>query len=148
MDMQIRSLDPAMTESPIPACLARNLTAPPELRAMINLLREAPLKWFMQIPPLLNYLNRIDILQTTIANARLRAGFKLFQAPEPDLRTTPGPLAPNVLDLYNSRRQTITNSRDRKSTRLNSSHSSISYAVFCLKKKMKFRPSYFPYTDT
>src|SRR5689334_24021125 len=28
-------------------------------------------------------------------------------------------------------------SRDRKSTRLNSSHSSISYAVFCLKKKNK-----------
>src|SRR5438309_6958753 len=28
-------------------------------------------------------------------------------------------------------------SRDRKSTRLNSSHSSISYAVFCLKKKKK-----------
>src|SRR5690242_21964743 len=27
--------------------------------------------------------------------------------------------------------------RDRKSTRLNSSHMSISYAVFCLKKKMK-----------
>src|SRR5256886_2292646 len=27
-------------------------------------------------------------------------------------------------------------SRDRKSTRLNSSHSQISYAVFCLKKKM------------
>src|SRR5689334_23592578 len=28
---------------------------------------------------------------------------------------------------------------DRKSTRLNSSHSSISYAVFCLKKKRKRR---------
>src|SRR5688572_33117950 len=27
--------------------------------------------------------------------------------------------------------------RDRKSTRLNSSHSQISYAVFCLKKKTK-----------
>src|SRR5689334_2324206 len=27
--------------------------------------------------------------------------------------------------------------QDRKSTRLNSSHSSISYAVFCLKKKIK-----------
>src|SRR5688572_31251694 len=27
--------------------------------------------------------------------------------------------------------------RDRKSTRLNSSHSQISYAVFCLKKKRK-----------
>src|SRR6266542_6019317 len=29
--------------------------------------------------------------------------------------------------------------RDRKSTRLNSSHGSISYAVFCLKKKKKTR---------
>src|SRR5690242_21733766 len=30
-----------------------------------------------------------------------------------------------------------TNYQDRKSTRLNSSHMSISYAVFCLKKKKK-----------
>src|SRR5438034_4659894 len=31
----------------------------------------------------------------------------------------------------------IPNGRDRKSTRLNSSHTVISYAVFCLKKKKK-----------
>src|SRR5690242_21148695 len=31
--------------------------------------------------------------------------------------------------------------RDRKSTRLNSSHMSISYAVFCLKKKKKTHPN-------
>src|SRR2546430_7420700 len=31
--------------------------------------------------------------------------------------------------------------QDRKSTRLNSSHSQISYAVFCLKKKKKNTPS-------
>src|SRR5689334_24919666 len=37
---------------------------------------------------------------------------------------------PDALDL-----------RDRKSTRLNSSHSSISYAVFCLKKKNHNPPS-------
>src|SRR5437867_6548193 len=30
--------------------------------------------------------------------------------------------------------------RDRKSTRLNSSHRTISYAVFCLKKKKKRNP--------
>src|SRR3712207_8084634 len=30
---------------------------------------------------------------------------------------------------------TLTITRDRKSTRLNSSHANISYAVFCLKKK-------------
>src|SRR3712207_8238113 len=31
---------------------------------------------------------------------------------------------------------------DRKSTRLNSSHANISYAVFCLKKKKQYQPSY------
>src|SRR5438309_5525976 len=36
--------------------------------------------------------------------------------------------------------------RDRKSTRLNSSHSSISYAVFCLKKKNNI--TYSSYKDT
>src|SRR3712207_8230776 len=30
---------------------------------------------------------------------------------------------------------------DRKSTRLNSSHANISYAVFCLKKKKKYLPT-------
>src|SRR2546427_8432642 len=32
--------------------------------------------------------------------------------------------------------------KDRKSTRLNSSHSQISYAVFCLKKKKKKKNTY------
>src|SRR2546427_5167813 len=35
---------------------------------------------------------------------------------------------------------------DRKSTRLNSSHSQISYAVFCLKKKKKSPPIMTQYT--
>src|SRR3712207_8468429 len=37
------------------------------------------------------------------------------------------------------RRQAIGAASDRKSTRLNSSHANISYAVFCLKKKHHFR---------
>src|SRR3712207_7866013 len=37
---------------------------------------------------------------------------------------------------------------DRKSTRLNSSHANISYAVFCLKKKKtKFTPIYIELSD-
>src|SRR5258708_26573457 len=35
------------------------------------------------------------------------------------------------------KRQNVTPDTDRKSTRLNSSHQIISYAVFCLKKKKK-----------
>src|SRR5437762_8022644 len=37
--------------------------------------------------------------------------------------------------------------RDRKSTRLNSSHRCISYAVFCLKKKIKYVMNLIAYTN-
>src|SRR5438445_7926750 len=37
--------------------------------------------------------------------------------------------------------------RDRKSTRLNSSHANISYAVFCLKKKKNKKKKHTQYTD-
>src|SRR2546430_7985483 len=40
-----------------------------------------------------------------------------------------------VHDAFTSTQKVLC--RDRKSTRLNSSHSQISYAVFCLKKKKK-----------
>src|SRR2546430_11969116 len=40
---------------------------------------------------------------------------------------------------YGEGPQVLRRRRDRKSTRLNSSHSQISYAVFCLKKKNEQR---------
>src|SRR6266481_5595658 len=45
--------------------------------------------------------------------------------------------ADSVILLQPVRRHKRVSGPDRKSTRLNSSHSSISYAVFCLKKKKK-----------
>src|SRR3989449_7255965 len=41
------------------------------------------------------------------------------------------------LDVDAAGRRPVERFRDRKSTRLNSSHGYISYAVFCLKKKKK-----------
>ena len=56
-----------------------------------------------------------------IIKKRLGAGVDLVKVADLDITTDRGiKLAPNV---------------DRKSTRLNSSHKPISYAVFCLKKK-------------
>src|SRR2546427_9493884 len=43
----------------------------------------------------------------------------------------------SAIHKYESEYGRLPASRDRKSTRLNSSHSQISYAVFCLKKKKK-----------
>src|SRR3712207_8361299 len=42
-----------------------------------------------------------------------------------------------MLEMFRSRAAWDDHMRDRKSTRLNSSHANISYAVFCLKKKKK-----------
>src|SRR6266478_8615280 len=54
----------------------------------------------------------------------------LFRSPVAPLSPVP---APDPREPAPARSQT----GDRKSTRLNSSHSQISYAVFCLKKKKK-----------
>src|SRR2546427_9527997 len=72
---------------------------------------------------------RVDIRSTSMAEMeRLERALRqsLEAAIEEETRATEGRLA--------SSRKT---SGDRKSTRLNSSHSQISYAVFCLKKKKK-----------
>src|SRR5438445_3075791 len=47
-------------------------------------------------------------------------------------RSKTGCAAPSSISAGSRRRE-----QDRKSTRLNSSHANISYAVFCLKKKKK-----------
>src|SRR5438309_7436404 len=61
----------------------------------------------------------------------------LFRSREPDQRSRAvrRPQRPPSRDERGSRSGARQGPQDRKSTRLNSSHSSISYAVFCLKKK-------------
>src|SRR2546430_5660690 len=59
----------------------------------------------------------------------------LFRKASVLIPTAPGPGAGAAGSACNG----MTLRKDRKSTRLNSSHSQISYAVFCLKKKKKKR---------
>src|SRR5688572_32236342 len=54
-----------------------------------------------------------------------------------DLEAVPAALHVVEDDVAGDRHQPRADVADRKSTRLNSSHSQISYAVFCLKKKTK-----------
>src|SRR2546430_3897737 len=53
------------------------------------------------------------------------------QAAKPRPKPAPPPPEPSIVDEFLDNPIAL----DRKSTRLNSSHSQISYAVFCLKKK-------------
>src|SRR5690242_14929225 len=63
-----------------------------------------------------------------------RGRYNPVSATPPPCRTPSGSPGTGTKPLT---RDTRTAGRDRKSTRLNSSHMSISYAVFCLKKKKK-----------
>src|SRR5207245_9685768 len=75
-----------------------------------------------------------------------RGFFRIEQIPHPavvffSLRHEAGRVVLNHVSLFRQaigelhEREMAVARRDRKSTRLNSSHGSISYAVFCLKKK-------------
>src|SRR2546427_7193290 len=56
---------------------------------------------------------------------------------EKDVERMIGDLKPEAIDVLLVGQVIRVGAEDRKSTRLNSSHSQISYAVFCLKKKKK-----------
>src|SRR3712207_8498118 len=56
-------------------------------------------------------------------------------AGEAELQRPKGVLPGPVKEFIRARRYDVGLVKDRKSTRLNSSHANISYAVFCLKKK-------------
>src|SRR3712207_8718781 len=80
---------------------------------------------------------------------RSAGGERLRRALHPQLRGEPAvgadlrhrrgsrALPSTAWRCWSSARPTTPLGRDRKSTRLNSSHANISYAVFCLKKKKK-----------
>src|SRR5262245_63958873 len=64
----------------------------------------------------------------------------MYQWPRSQVESTREPTVPIFLRAYQvtmTSRPITNQKRDRKSTRLNSSHLGISYAVFCLKKKKK-----------
>src|SRR2546427_6563424 len=67
------------------------------------------------------------LVEENIARYHARYGFPIVRAF--DEGPPPYPFHPQAGNLWEDL------FRDRKSTRLNSSHSQISYAVFCLKKK-------------
>src|SRR3712207_6953217 len=77
---------------------------------------------------------------TLFRSATSKFGFPVGQAPSGSAvkgwprcpsHLIPAPPGSNAVTLKDSLSSTL----DRKSTRLNSSHANISYAVFCLKKK-------------
>src|SRR3712207_7412508 len=75
---------------------------------------------------------------TTLFRSRYLS-LRLSRAARTDRVTTQGGCSPERYQqgspMPHNRQRMVRARQDRKSTRLNSSHANISYAVFCLKKK-------------
>src|SRR2546422_4758540 len=84
-----------------------------------------------------------DTATTEIYTLSLHDALPILTAAPPGrsctTRRTSMPQATSRRSRWRSLQAQTRGSRDRKSTRLNSSHGYISYAVFCLKKKNKPR---------
>ena len=93
IDGPSRPLDSGLVEALVPACLRQQRSLPPELEEAIELLREAPMKWFPKLSLLLKQLDRIETITKAISIAQVNAKipspvqFVLTQAIEkkPDL---------------------------------------------------------------
>ncbi|WP_088889359.1 hypothetical protein [Leptolyngbya ohadii] len=103
-----RPLDPAYlsVEDGLPACSLRQVKAPDDLRRLFDMLRDAPVKWFTSIPPILNGLDRLDILYTTIEVAKQRAMLQ-YAVTAPKTTVSPGFLSEPLNQVFTAQQQTI-----------------------------------------
>lgn len=112
-----RRLEPALTEDPVVACLARPLEVPAELRTMVELFREAPVRWFRQLPKLLDQLDRPETLRGTLVNASLRAVRLTAASPATstaaaaDSGVSPGTLQKSLVQTLSVHRQLVAEQR-------------------------------------
>jgi hypothetical protein len=66
-------LPPAEVPNPVPACVEARVPAPPELARMIDVVREAPARWFPVAARLLDRLDALESMASTLQMATARA---------------------------------------------------------------------------
>src|SRR5579864_3583947 len=117
---------------------------PQENLDLANKFRTSLFPWRGQFSPELVelFLQKYSQDASVILDPFVGSGTTLFEAARRGLTCYAAEINPSAIEMASTvhfvnlplaeRKQSI---QDRKSTRLNSSHMSISYAVFCLKKK-------------
>jgi hypothetical protein len=108
-DIPSRQLMPGNIASPVPACLKQSAAIPPELREVVALLREAPVKWLPTIQGLVNSLERPNLLQGLAFDTQARATMQL-QLPVrvSSAVSEPGVYAPVIASIYSANQQLLT----------------------------------------
>ncbi|MBE7384881.1 MAG: hypothetical protein F6J95_026140 [Leptolyngbya sp. SIO1E4] len=73
VSMPHHGINPAPAEPAVPVCLRSHPPLPTELRQAVNLLQDAPVKWFTRVAPLLNRFDQLPLLRNTLTLAQTRA---------------------------------------------------------------------------
>jgi hypothetical protein len=114
LDVPARPLDPSFTPSALPAALVDPAQAPPELRAIVELLREAPLRLFRNAERLLAGLDTIPVMRGTLEAARVRAAYRVDGRLLDDVEARlGGSLGAAILRTLGAQRQVIAEFRGR-----------------------------------
>ncbi|QDE91288.1 hypothetical protein BHS06_21180 [Myxococcus xanthus] len=106
----VRALDTGIYESELPAALAETRAAPPELWALIQLLRDAPLDWFAQGPLLFQRLDRLDLVHRTLEGARQRATVRVPPA-LPQITRAPSRSGEGVSRVFTAQSRVVSQAR-------------------------------------
>src|SRR3712207_7239025 len=100
------------------------------------MIRRPPRSPLFPYPPL--FRSALGVRERRRLRHRVRVDGRGLTAPAAvALAEPPAGDPPDRRDRAEHQRENADDQADRKSTRLNSSHANISYAVFCLKKKKK-----------
>jgi len=107
-----RRLDPGYVADPLPPCLNDNQPIPRELRAMTDLLRDAPLSWFATLPKSLDRIDRVDSLVRLFESARQtnNSGFGAAAVAVP-ITTGSTPISMSIERIYGQRQQLVIQKR-------------------------------------
>jgi hypothetical protein len=100
----VRAINPGLMEATVPACLAHDIAIPPELRSMVDLLRDIPVKHFTALPPLLTRLDHLEIVQAVVVGAKERA--QTVRASVPMVRSS-GMLGEAISKVFTAQQQVV-----------------------------------------
>jgi hypothetical protein len=72
----VHDLQPDLSQAPLPLCDVDESESPEEISAMMDVLTEAPIKWYKLSSKILNAINRVPDIFALVKNAKSRANSK------------------------------------------------------------------------
>lgn len=107
----VRAINPGFTAAPVPQCLSQQIPVPEALRSMVELLKDVPLKWFTVLPPLLQKLDHVQVLQDTLAGAKLRAQVQNIAPMVAPQQSGDGLIGQAITKVFAAQQQVVTQYR-------------------------------------